>query len=260
LREIEIIPTEFVSSDEMLRGHIVKPLGNGPYPGICKFHGLPGSSDQVHGVASSLAFAGFLVLTFDFRGFRHSEGTFSLAGQIDDAHSAISHILSLEWTMKDWTGVFGASFGAAIAVCTAARDERIRSICLRAPVYDTRQFAESQVAELVLNDIAYSVPDEMHGIEDQSTRMTLLNNLRSDAMIYNPMNDISKLSPRSIFITTGDSDMLIDVDGVRRFYERASKPKKMVVIRGADHNLSNMITRLKTEQGILEWFKREAII
>ena len=52
---VRIIPTEFVSNDESIRGNFVVPVGNGPFPGICKFHGLPGNPDQVSGFATSLA-------------------------------------------------------------------------------------------------------------------------------------------------------------------------------------------------------------
>ncbi len=58
-----VYPTEFQFSGELLKGNFVKPPGTGPFPGICKFHGLPGSPDQVYGFAWQLALAGFAVLT-----------------------------------------------------------------------------------------------------------------------------------------------------------------------------------------------------
>ena len=93
MQDIRVIPTEFSSEGELLRGNYVIPQGDGPFPGICKFHGLPGSPDQVSGISTKLAEAGFLVLTFDFRGFRRSEGVFSLAGEVTDAESAITHLI-----------------------------------------------------------------------------------------------------------------------------------------------------------------------
>jgi pimeloyl-ACP methyl ester carboxylesterase len=257
LRDVEIMETEFPVSNETLRGHFVKPSGDGPFPGVCKFHGLPGSSDQVYGIAISLAAAGFLVLTFDFRGFRRSDGVFSLSSEIEDARAAITHLSQCKWAIKDWTGVYGASFGAAVAICAAAHDKRIQSICVRAPVYDTHQFAEAELAELVLNDIAHTVPDEMHGIKDLEKQNEFLSGLRADAKKYNPMDDIMRLSPRAVFITTGDSDALIDTDGVRKLYDRAKEPRRMVIVRGADHNLSDTTARLETERGIIDWFRQQ---
>jgi hypothetical protein len=62
---------------------------SGAFPGICKFHGLPSSRDEVSGVDSRLALSGFLVLTFDFRGFRRSDGIFRLSREIEDAEHAV---------------------------------------------------------------------------------------------------------------------------------------------------------------------------
>ena len=93
---VEVVPTEFTSDGENLRGNFLIPEGEGPFPGICKFHGLPGSMDQVGGVASRLAGSGFLVLTFDFRGFRSSEGIFTLAKEIKDAIAKLYFSLLLQ--------------------------------------------------------------------------------------------------------------------------------------------------------------------
>lgn len=257
---IEIIPTRFDSEREIVRGNFVKPIGEGPFPGICKFHGLPGSSDQIHGLAMSLANAGFLVLTFDFRGFRQSEGEFSLSGEIEDAKAAVAHLLESVWSRKDWVGVFGASFGGAIAICSAAQDKRIKSICVRAPVYDTERFADSNLAELVFHDTTHSVPDEMHGIRDIVKRRELMEQLKLDAIKHNPMKDIKHLSPRGVFITTGGADALIDIEGVKKLYRLAREPKQMVIVSRADHNLTDDDARRETERGVVDWFMHQAEI
>ncbi|TFG33859.1 alpha/beta fold hydrolase [Candidatus Thorarchaeota archaeon] len=257
MTDIEVILTSFTSNDETLHGNFVKPSGDGPFPGICKFHGLPGSSDQVHGIAMTFAEKGFLVLTFDFRGFRESEGFFSLSGEIDDAKAAVTHLLSSNMALREWVGVYGASFGGAVAVCSAAVDDRIKSVCVRAPVYDTEKFAFSDLAELVLHDIAFTAPNEMHGVRDLVKRRELLSRMKEEAKMHNPMKDIGHISPRPLFITTGDSDILIDVKGVRRLYEHAKDPKEMVVVKGADHNLSRDSARRETERGIIDWFMNQ---
>ena len=82
MNQIRVLPTSFLSDNQKIIGDYVLPEGDGPFPGICKFHGLPGGPDQVGGIASELARNGFAVLTFDFRGFRRSEGLFSLKGRI----------------------------------------------------------------------------------------------------------------------------------------------------------------------------------
>ncbi|MFX1602157.1 MAG: alpha/beta hydrolase [Promethearchaeota archaeon] len=253
---IQVVPTELLSGGERIKGDFVIPEGEGPFPGICKFHGLPGSSDQVSGVATKLAESGYVVLTFDFRGFRRSEGLFSLAGEIEDAKNAVAHLLESEMTVDDWVGVYGASYGGAVAVCSAARDPRISAVCIRAPVFDTLWFAKSPMIPPAVQYILETSPDEFHGLADASTREIILTSMVEDAKSYNPINDIGRISPRPLFMTTGAADKGIPLEGVKRLYDLAGQPKELVVVGGADHTLSTPESVAETNNAVLSWFKR----
>ncbi|TFG12485.1 alpha/beta fold hydrolase [Candidatus Thorarchaeota archaeon] len=248
------ISTEFSSGDRILKGSFVIPDGIGPFPGICKFHGLPGGPDQVSGIATMLAQAGFMVLTFDFTGFRKSEGIFRLARSIEDAGEAVSHLLESDLSLGSWMGVYGASYGGAIGVCAAARDPRISALCLRAPVYDTLWFAQSSMIRPAVDNIVENDPSQIRGIEDSETQELILNNLVEDAKIHNPMNEISKISPRPLFIIHGSDDEGIDLAGVKRLFEAAGAPKNLVVVEGANHVLSDPTAYEITMKSIVDWF------
>ncbi|MFW9810249.1 MAG: alpha/beta hydrolase, partial [Candidatus Thorarchaeota archaeon] len=166
MNDIQIIPTEFIVEDEVLKGNFVIPNADGPFPGVCKLHGLPGGSDQISGFATRLAQAGFAVLTFDFRGFRTSDGFFTLSGQIKDASCAITHLLESDFTDESWSGVYAASWGAAVAVCTLAVDSRVNALCLRAPVFDTLWFSQSPMIRPAVDLIVETDPTQIRGIDD----------------------------------------------------------------------------------------------
>ncbi len=257
LSNFRLIPTEFHSEGQLLRGNFLVPEGDGPFPGICKFHGLPGSPDQVHGIASRLAEAGFLVLTFDFRGFRRSEGYFSLSREIDDAQSAISHLLESNYLVKNWVGVYGASYGGAVAVLAAVRDNRISVVCLRAPVYDTLAFARSLYIQPAVEDLLRNSPDEMHGLSDPDIRKEIFESMVEDSKKLNPIRGVSSISPRPLLIIAGDADKGIDLAGVRRFFELAKEPKELIVIEGADHKLTDPKAFEKTIKVVITWFKHQ---
>lgn len=256
MRPIQIVPTEFLSEGERIKGDFVTPRGEGPFLGICKFHGLPGSSDQVSGVATRLAESGYAVLTFDFRGFRRSEGVFSLCREIEDAKNAVTHLLESEMTVDGWVAVYGASYGGAVAVCSAARDDRISAVCLRAPVFDTLWFAKSPMIPPAVQHILENSPDEVHGLADLPTQERILKGMVEDAKVYNPMNEIGMISPRPLMITTGDADKGIPLEGVERLYSLAGQPKELVVVKGADHTLSTPGSVAETNSAVLSWFKR----
>ncbi len=256
MADVQIIPTEFTSDGETIRGHFVVPEGDGPFPGICKFHGFPGSPDQVHGIATRLAQAGFAVLAFDFRGFRKSDGIFSLAGEIKDAKAAVTHLLESDLTDDSWVGVYGASYGGAVAVCSVPNDPRVNAVCLRAPVYDTLWFARLPGLLPSVEYIFEIDPFQMHGIEDPESREEILKRTVMDAEVHNPINEVSKISPKPLLIVHGSDDAIIDLAGVKRLYELAGEPKDLVVVEGADHNLSDPRAYEITVRTVVEWFKK----
>ncbi len=257
LSDVKVVPTEFVSHDETIRGNFVVPKGDGPFPGVCKFHGLPGGPDQVSGLATKLATAGFAVLTFDFRGFRKSDGLFSLTGEIVDAEVAVGHLIESEMTTNSWVGVYGASYGGAVAVCAAARDKRINAVCLRAPVYDTLWFAKSPMIRPAVEYIVETDPTQIRGIEDPQIQNGLLKRMVEESAVHNPMTEVSRISPRPMLIVHGSEDIGIDLAGVKRLYELAGEPKDLVIVDGADHELSNPRTYEITMDIIVEWFIKQ---
>lgn len=254
---IRVVPTEFTSGGEVLKGDFVVPPGDGPFSGVCKFHGLPGSRDQVSGVASRLAEAGFVVLTFDFRGFRRSGGLFRLSGEIEDAKNAVTHMLESDLSIEGWLGVYGASYGGAVAVCSAARDERISSVCLRAPVYDTLAFARSPLIQPAVDELLRTNPDELHGLADPNLRRQILEWMVDDGARFNPVNEISKISPRPLLVIAGGVDKDIGLAGVRRLFELAGEPKEIVVVEGADHELTDPKAYETTIERVVAWFSTQ---
>ena len=253
----KILPTEFTSEGETIRGNFVVPTGKGPFPGIVKYHGLPGSPDQIGGISTRLAQAGFAVLTFDFRGFRKSDGIFTLSGEIRDAEVAVTHLIESDLVDDSWVGVYAASYGGAVAVCSVPNDPRVNTVCLRAPVYDTLWFAKSPMILPSVKYIAETDSSQMHGIEDPEICEKIVKRMVLDAEVHNPMNEVSKISPRPLLIIHGSDDVLIHLAGVKRLYELAGEPKDLVVVEGADHNLSDPRAYEITVSTVVEWFKKQ---
>ena len=254
---IRTIPTEFSVNSDTLYGHFVTPPGEGPFPGIVKFHGIPGGPDQIGGVATSLAQSGFAVLTFDFRGFRESEGYFTLSGQIPDAKAAITHLLQSDLTIDTWSGVYAASWGAAVAICTLAEETRIDALCLRAPVFDTLWFSQLPLVRASAEVMRDTDPTQIRGLDDPEIFEKTLLKMVEDSRIHNPIDEVSKIAPRPLLIVHGSDDIGIPLAGVKRLYELAGEPKDLVVVEGADHNLSDPRAYEITVNTVVEWFKNK---
>ena len=251
-----VVPTEFTVKRETVRGWFHVPSGEGPFPGICEFHGLPGSEEGE--AAPYLASAGFLVLTFDFRGFRRSDGIFRLAREIEDAEHAVTHLLASDLSGKGWVGVYGTSYGGAVAICSAARDRRMSGVCVRAPVYDTLAFARSPLIPPEVNALLKDDRDVVHGLKDPDLRERILRWMVDDGARFNPMHEISKIAPRPLLVIAGDADEGIDLGGIRRLFKRAGEPKELAVVAGADHDLTDPAHRDAALNRAVAWFRSAA--
>ncbi len=254
MRSFRTIATKFTSGGATLRGDFFVPAGDGPFPAICEFHGLPNAGKEA---APWLASAGFLVLTFDFRGFRRSGGIFRLSREITDARNAVTHLIHSGLSRKGWVGVYGASYGGAVAVCSAARDRRISCVCLRAPVYDTFAFAQSPLIQPAVEALLKEDPEAVHGLSDPRSRRRILDWMVQDGARFNPMNEVAKIAPRPLLVLAGDADEGIDLAGIQRLFERAEEPKQLVVVPGADHELTKPAVRKRTFERAITWFRRQ---
>ncbi len=78
-----------------------------------------------------------------------------------------------------------------------------------------------------------------------------------DSKVYNPIHKISKMSPRPMLIVHGTDDISISLSGVKHLFELANEPKDLVVVEGADHNLSNPRAYEVTMNTVVEWFQKK---
>ena len=94
-------------------------------PGIVLCHGFTGLRDLILGdYAKVFVDAGFVALTFDYRGFGGSEGEkwrLIPLEQIDDIRNAISFFEAQPQVDPERIGLWGTSFGGANAPYAAAR-------------------------------------------------------------------------------------------------------------------------------------------
>ncbi|MFQ5980325.1 MAG: alpha/beta hydrolase [Candidatus Heimdallarchaeota archaeon] len=232
----------FESEGNVLVGNLLFPTEKKyppPYPAVIYFHGFPGNADKVSGVGLSLVRMGYAYLAFDFQGIRLSGGEFSLAGEIQNAKEAIDFIRSQDFTEIDIKriGVYGESLGGAVAICTSAMRKDIQLTVVRAPVYDTVEFFDFPWIPDTFRALALDMPDEVRGLEKTGKLAEL--KAEANQPKFNPMEAISKISPRKVFILASGQDNLIPIEGVRKLFAKAQKPRILKVQPFADHNLSS---------------------
>jgi dienelactone hydrolase len=122
-----------------LAGRVYHPAAtdNEPLPAVVICHGTAGLKEENPvGMAKLLAAAGYLVLTWDYRGFGASEGyrgRLVPAEQMEDTTSAADYLASRPDVDAKRIGVYGASMGARMASGALLQSETIRCATLAVP-------------------------------------------------------------------------------------------------------------------------------
>lgn len=108
--------------------------GEGPHPTVLLLHGIPGC-ERNFDLAQVLRRGGFHVMTFHYSGSWGSDGDYSLANDLEDAHTVLDFILQSESYGIDKSRVYAVGHSLGGFVCgqlTAARPE-IRAAVLLMP-------------------------------------------------------------------------------------------------------------------------------
>ena len=100
-------------------------------PGLVLGHGFGVVKQSLATEAEFFRRAGYVVLAIDYRTFGASEGEprgqlFPL-NQVEDFRNAVSYLQHRPEVDPDRIGIWGASFGGAVVIWTAAVDRRVKA-------------------------------------------------------------------------------------------------------------------------------------
>ncbi len=134
-----------------------RPAGAGPHPAVLLTHGFGGSKNDVVDQARDLADAGYVVLTYSARGFGKSAGLVHVADpdfEIADSRALIDVLAERDDVVMDAegdprVGLVGGSYGGAIALMTAATDDRVDTVAAAITWHDLADafFPENVLAQ-----------------------------------------------------------------------------------------------------------------
>jgi len=120
-----------------------EPTADGPHPAVLMTHGWGGSREDEKQLAKYYAANGYVVLTYDSRGFGDSEGKVASTSEQHrrDASHLIGWLADQESVLTDGDGnprigMDGGSYGGGIQFRTAAVDDRLDAIIPRITWYD----------------------------------------------------------------------------------------------------------------------------
>jgi len=265
-------PVSFYSEGIKLAGDLFLPAdvkSGDRRAGIVLCHGYTGvRSIYLPDNARVLAEAGYVVMSFDYKGWGDSEGPKSRLApysRVADVQAALTFLGAQPEVDAARLGVYGTSYGGATVVFVAAVDLRVRCVVsvvgvgngarwmrsVRRPdeYYDllTRAAADRDKRVLTgVSDLAdrneVLLPDRQSAElgaaarRDNPAAVTQLPlEFVDDTLGFNPEWIVDRIAPRPVLFITTDDDRLVPPQESEAMFARAGEPKKLVVLKGFGH-------------------------
>jgi dipeptidyl aminopeptidase/acylaminoacyl peptidase len=262
----------FYSEGTRLAGDLFLPDGLKPKEkraGIVLCHGYTGVRNlYLPDTARALTAAGYVVLTFDYKGWGDSDGPksrLSPYGRVIDSQAALTFLGAQPMVDADRLGIYGTSYGGATVVWTAAVDSRVKVVVSVVGIGHGRRWMRSvrrpdEFADLLKLSEADRVRRVMTGQSEFADRNAVLLPDRQSAELaaaarrgnpgavseiplefiddtlgFHPEWIVDKIAPRPVLFITCDEDRLVPPDESEALYAKAGEPKKLIVLKGWGH-------------------------
>jgi dienelactone hydrolase len=257
-------------------------------PTIVMSHGWGGVAANLRSDAVVFARAGYLVVTFDYRGWGASDSRVVLTkspplpppkrspdhrlmaevlevrevvdpiDQTADLLNAVSWVYGEPACDRQRIGLWGSSYSGGHVVYAAARDPRIKALVSQVPALDSRWVVLGNDArEQTFNEAAARTHGEL-GYPPPGARV--IGNLRGGPirerlMQYAPVEDVARASQCAMLFVLAEKEELFDnKENGLKAYERATGPKKLVVIPGIKHYGIYREARQQAQQLAIAWY------
>ena len=265
-------PVSFYSEGVKLAGDLFLPADVKPgdrRAGIVLCHGYTGvRSIYLPDNARVLAEAGYVVMSFDYKGWGDSEGPKSRLrpySRVADVQAALTFLGGRPEVDAARLGIYGTSDGGATVVFVAADDLRVRCVVSVVGVGNGARWMRSvrrpdEYHDLLTRAAADRDKRVLTGVSDLADRNEVLLPDRQSAELgaaarrdnpaavtqlplefvddtlgFNPEWIVDRIAPRPVlFITTAD-DRLVPPQESEAMFARAGEPKKLVVLKGFGH-------------------------
>jgi len=262
----------FYSEGVKLAGDLFLPADAKPgdrRAGIVLCHGYTGvRSIYLPDNARVLAEAGYVVMSFDYKGWGDSEGPKSRLApysRVADVQAALTFLGAQPEVDAARLGIYGTSYGGATVVFVAAVDLRVRCVVSVVGVGNGARWMRSvrrpdEYHDLLTRGAADRDKRVLTGVSDLADRNEVLLPDRQSAELgaaarrdnpaavtqlplefvddtlgFNPEWIVDRIAPRPVLFITTDDDRLVPPQESEAMFARAGEPKKLVVLKGFGH-------------------------
>lgn len=221
-------------------------------------HGFPGScfGSTATRMLSAIRKSPYLFMTFSFSGSEGSEGKFEdklMSKEVEDVRTAID-FLEHKYGFKRLILV-GISTGAIDAALYAHTDKRVSKLVLLSGVSDLKHsvrydFSDEQVRDFWKRGyITYHAPGKW--CDGKKLKKAFY-----DEFFTLDIPGAIRKFRKPLLIVHGEKDEAVPLFNAEELYELAHKPRKLVVIKDADHRFSKL-AHFKKMMRVLDRFIRD---
>ncbi|MDH5302303.1 MAG: alpha/beta fold hydrolase [Gammaproteobacteria bacterium] len=236
-------------------------------PAILLCHGFAGVKELLlPAFAEYFASAGYVAMTFDYRGFGGSggePGRLVPALQIEDIKQAISFLASCPEVDASRIALWGTSFGGANAIVVASEDDRVKALSVQLTFADGEKIITSEMSqedkEKFLGTLEkMKEKKEKTGKEMMVPIVKVLTDEQSkefyneyseafdalkikipfltiaETLAHKPINSISKVNV-PVLVVAATNDSVNPVTESYSLFEAANEPKELFELEGATH-------------------------
>jgi len=256
----EVVEIQITNEGKNFRGIIYFPDKNKfkkPFPVIIYFQGFPQILPFFH-IIQELKYLlnlGFAIILVYLRGYKFSEGTISIQGQISDGLKIIDFLeLMAKKSVIDnkYINILARDFGAFISLAISSKIDKINYLGILNPILDVSKHIESKKFHETLNYINKFLPGMIHGIEnvDKFIKNTIIE-LRD----YPIQKIISHLNAKKIMVILGEKDKITPLEEFYRIFNNCNVSFIEVIIDKMEHEPAFEIEKNLIEQEFSTFFK-----
>jgi uncharacterized protein len=265
----------------------LKSLAGKPLPTIVQAHGWGGVAANLRRDAIDIANAGYLVITFDYRGWGESDARLVLtkpspikpaSGQnqkftaevaevreyVDPLEQVTDWFNVINWAAgepvvdKERLGLRGSSFSGGHVFYVAAREPRVKAVVSQVAAFDGRWVgADKTQMDLTLSEATKRAHGEPYPAPRAVTVGRLIGApIREKFLQFAPVEDAARVKDTAVLFIVAEKEELFDnKDHAKLAYDRmAGTKKKYVSIPNITHYGIYRESRDQAIKLAVEWF------
>lgn len=238
------------SRGNSISGVLHRPAGDAAHAGALLCHGMESDkdSDKIVALSRRLAQRGILSLRFDFSYTGESSGKFediTYSGEVQDLAAAFDFVQRFA---VEKIGILGSSMGGTVALLFAAHEKRVAALATIAAPLRPQKISENI---LTPSDVEQWRREGFLYYHGRRINVSLL----TDVEGLDVPSAVKKIAC-PVLILHGDRDDTVPVEEAHELYGRLTAPKRLVILSGADHRLSEPSHLERAIEEVLNWFSQ----